>query len=53
MLAEGPFLDSDDKLLHGAVPQLKDWVRVWRWAIEGTSWAFAERFSVTDNWLDQ
>ena len=47
------FLDSDDKLLHGAVPQLKDWVRVWRWAIEGTSLAFAERFSVTDNWLDQ
>ena len=44
---------SDDKLLHGAVPQPKDWVRVWRWAIEGTSWASAERFSVTDNWLDQ
>ena len=44
---------SDDQLLHGAVPQLQDWVRVWRWAREGDSWASAERHSHTENWIDQ
>ena len=44
---------TDDQLLHGAVPQLQDWVRVWRWAREGDSWASAERHSHTENWIDQ
>ena len=44
---------SDDVLLRGAVPQLQDWVRVWRWTREGDSWASAERHSHTDSWCDQ
>ena len=44
---------SDDRLLSGAVPQLQDWVRVWRWSREGDSWASAERHSLTENWIDQ
>ena len=44
---------SDDQLLHGAVPQLQDWVRVWRWAWEGDSWASVERHAHTENWMDQ
>ena len=44
---------SDDRLLSGAVPQLQDWVRVWRWSREGDSWASAERHSHTENWIDQ
>ena len=43
----------DDRLLSGAVPQLPDWVRVWRWSREGDSWASAERHSHTENWIDQ
>ena len=35
------------------MPQLQDWVRVWRWAREGDSWASAERHSETDNWCDK
>ena len=38
---------SDDVLLRGAVPQLQDWVRVWRWTREGDSWASAERPAFT------
>ena len=40
---------SDDVLLRGAVPQLQDWVRAWRWTREGDSWASAERHSQTDS----
>ena len=44
---------SDDRLLSGAVPQVVDWLRVWRWARDGDSWASAERKAHTEHWIDQ
>ena len=44
---------DDDSLLSGAVPQVVDWLRVWRWAREGDTWASAERKAHTEHWVDQ
>ena len=44
---------SDDRLLAGAVPQVVDWLRAWRWTREGDSWASAERHAFTEHWIDQ
>ena len=57
-LGEQAFLMPDEPVRlslqrDGVVPQLQDWVRVWRWSREGDSWASAERHSHTENWIDQ
>ncbi len=44
---------EDDELLQGAVPQLVDWLRVWRMCREPQSWVAAENAQYTERYISQ
>ena len=44
---------EDEQLLQGAVPQLADWLRVWRMCREPQSWLAAEHVQITEQYISQ
>lgn len=44
---------EDERLLSGAVPQPEDWLRTWRAAKSGSSWAAAAQQQTTENFVSQ
>ena len=44
---------EDEDLLKGAVPQLGDWMRVWRMCREPQSWRAVEHVHGTENYISQ
>ena len=44
---------EDEQLLQGAVPQLDDWLRVWRTCREPQSWLASEKWRITERYISQ